>query len=86
MRRHRPLLPIIIAFFALSARAAMAQSTIFNVPTTDTVEKGKVYSEFDWLAQDPNTRGLDRLHILNSRVMVGITNNIDIGGGCPACS
>ena len=35
------------------AGAAMAQSTIFNIPTTDTVDKGKGYFEFDLLPQVP---------------------------------
>ena len=34
---------------------AMAQSTIFTIPTTDTVAKGKVYGEFDFMPQVPAT-------------------------------
>jgi len=39
--------------FALSGPTAMAQSTIFNIPSTDTVDKGKAYFEFDFLPQAP---------------------------------
>jgi hypothetical protein len=31
----------------------MAQSTIFNIPSTDTVDKGKGYFEFDFLPEAP---------------------------------
>jgi hypothetical protein len=37
----------------LAAETAAAQSTIFNIPTTDTVAKGKVYFEFDYEPQLP---------------------------------
>ena len=37
----------------MSAAPAMAQSTIFNIPSTDTVDKGKAYVEFDVLPQAP---------------------------------
>jgi hypothetical protein len=84
MQKHtRLLLPIIFGLFVLNARPATAQSTIFNVPTTDTVAKGKVHLEFDWQAQRPNTRGLDRLHLLTPKAMVGITRNIEVGLNVP---
>jgi hypothetical protein len=38
-------------------QAAMAQSTIFNIPTTDTVSPKKGYFEFDYLPQIPKTEG-----------------------------
>jgi hypothetical protein len=33
----------IVLLFLLVAQSARAQSTIFNVPTTDTVEKGRAH-------------------------------------------
>jgi hypothetical protein len=75
----RLLVPIVYALFLFSTRLAMSQTTIFNVPTTDTVAQGKVYVGFDWLAQNPNTRALDRLHIFNPRVVVGIAKNFEVG-------
>ena len=39
----------------LVAQSASAQSTIFNIPSTDTVDKGKGYFEFDLLPQAPAT-------------------------------
>jgi hypothetical protein len=57
----------------------MAQSTIFNVPTTDTVAKGKVYFEFDFLPQIPKPEGADRLYIYNPRLVVGVAPNLEAG-------
>jgi hypothetical protein len=51
--------------FLLPARIGIAQSTIFNIPTTDTVSKGKGYFEFDYLPQLPKPDGVDRLQIIN---------------------
>src|SRR5262245_26278777 len=79
----RLLLPMIVASFLPIARPAAAQSTIFNVPTTDTVDKGKVHSGFDWLAQNPNSRGLDRLHLLRPKVAVGVLRNLEVGVNVP---
>jgi hypothetical protein len=60
----------------------MAQSTIFNIPTTDTVSKGKVYAEFDFLPQVPAT-DQSRTYLYNPRVVVGIPGNIEIGVNFP---
>jgi len=64
--------------FALCAGPVMAQSTIFNVPTTDVVAKSKVDLNFDYLAQHPNAH-LERMHILAPRFVVGLGSNIEIG-------
>jgi len=65
--------------FALSARTALSQSTIFTVPTADTVTKGNVYSEFDYVPRSPNQQRLDRIDVMIPRVIVGVSNNIEIG-------
>ena len=44
---RQPLLTILIALAAPSL--ASAQQTIFNVPTADVLENGKLYLETDWL-------------------------------------
>jgi hypothetical protein len=61
---------------------AMAQSTIFNIPTTDTVAKGKAYAEFDFLPQVPGT-GVSRTYIYNPRLVVGAPQNVEIGVNFP---
>jgi len=75
------LVPVTAVLFALCARPVMAQSTIFTVPNTDTVPKGKVDLRFDWLAL-ANGDG-DRLHTLNPRIVVGVGGNIEIGANVP---
>jgi len=61
---------------------AMAQSTIFNIPTTDTVVNKKVYAEFDWLMQAPGT-GVSRTYLYNPRLVVGAPGNLEFGVNFP---
>jgi hypothetical protein len=60
----------------------LAQSTIFNIPTTDTVSKGKAYAEFDFMPQAPGTDGA-RIYLYNPRLVVGAPKNIEIGVNFP---
>jgi hypothetical protein len=66
-------------FFVLTAGTAAAQSTIFNIPTTDTVAKGKVYFEFDFEPQIPEPSGVERLYIYDPRLVVGLAPNVEAG-------
>jgi len=56
---------------------------MFNSPTTDTVAKGDIYFEFDWLAQKPDTRGLDRLHLFTPKITTGVARNVEVGVSVP---
>jgi hypothetical protein len=58
---------------------AMAQSTIFNIPTTDTLTPKKGYFEFDFLLQAPATEGVDRVQVYAPRIVVGIAPNLEVG-------
>jgi hypothetical protein len=64
------------------AQTAAAQSTIFNIPTTDTVAKGGGYFEFDFLAQAPGT-GATRGYLYNPRVVAGVSDKVEIGVNFP---
>jgi len=78
VKNVRVLSGIFVALLlVVTAQAAMAQSTIFNIPTTDTVSKGKGYFEFDYLAQAPGTD--TRTHVLNPRLVVGVGSNVEAG-------
>jgi hypothetical protein len=68
--------------FVVTAQTAMAQSTIFNIPTTDTVAKGKGYFEFDFLAQAPAPDST-RVYIYNPRVLVGLGDKAEVGVNFP---
>jgi hypothetical protein len=70
------LAPVVLL---VGAQAAMAQSTIFNIPTTDTVAKGKAYLEFDFLPQIPHPDAADRIDIYNPRLVVGLGPNLEVG-------
>jgi len=79
MNNHRLLLLSAALIVLVVAERATAQSTIFNVPTTDTVAKGKTYFEFDYLPQIPKPDASDRLHIINPRIVVGVPSNLEVG-------
>src|SRR5262245_58124764 len=69
---------VMIAFVSFG-QAGLAQSTIFNVPTTDTVKPGKAYFEFDYLPQMPKTEGVGRTQIFAPRIVVGAAPNLEVG-------
>jgi hypothetical protein len=61
---------------------AIAQSTIFNIPTTDTITRKKAYVEFDFLAQAPETE-ISRTYLYNPRLVVGGPGNLEFGVNFP---
>jgi hypothetical protein len=67
----------------LVAQNAKAQSTIFNIPSTDTVEKGKGYFEIDFLPQAPGPDGGSSTIIYNPRGIVGLPHDTEIGVNVP---
>jgi hypothetical protein len=67
----------------LLAQSAMAQSTIFNIPSTDTVDMGKAYFEIDFLPQAPGPDVGAILTIYNPRLVVGLPHNAEVGVNFP---
>jgi hypothetical protein len=57
---------------------AAAQSTIFNIPTTDTVAPKKVYVEFDYLMQLPKPDA-GQFQVFAPRVVFGVTPQLEVG-------
>ena len=57
----------------------MAQSTLFNIPSTDAVAKGKGYFEFDFFAQMPTTSGAPRLYTYAPRIVAGVGAGVEVG-------
>jgi hypothetical protein len=78
MRLARLLILMTLSFCS----HALAQSTIFNIPTTDTVAKGKVYAEFDLMLQAPGT-DVSRIYMYNPRLVVGAPRNFEFGVNVP---
>lgn len=67
-------------FFILAfAAVANAQQTIFNVPSTDVLDKGKVYGELDAAFKPNNQRDVQRFSSFVPRVVVGVGGNVEIG-------
>ena len=60
------------------ASPAAAQSTIFNIPTTDTVAPKKGYFEFDYIVQLP-APDAGQFQIFVPRIVVGVAPNLEVG-------
>jgi hypothetical protein len=65
------------------AHTARAQSTIFNIPSTDTVSNKKFYGEFDGLPQAPGPDEGARTFLYNPRVVIGLPANVEAGVNFP---
>jgi hypothetical protein len=60
-------------------QVAVAQSTIFNIPTTDTVSPKKGYFEFDYLVQTPKSEDVARIQVFAPRIVVGVAPSLEVG-------
>jgi hypothetical protein len=58
----------------LAARGACGQETVFDIPSADILDKGKVYGELDGTAQSA-----DPLFTFTPRVVIGIGHHIEVG-------
>jgi len=56
-----------------------AQQTVFNVPTTDVLDKGKVYFELDVSAKPNDSEALNRFSSFVPRLVVGAGHHIEVG-------
>ena len=64
-----------LPFLALfAASSTYGQQTIFDVPSADVLDKGKVYGELDGTA-----RPLDPLATFTPRVVIGVGHRIEAG-------
>jgi len=63
----------------LAGQYAFAQSTLFNIPSTDAVSAKKIYAEFDFMAQMPTTAGTSRLYVYAPRAVVGVGAGVEAG-------
>jgi hypothetical protein len=67
-----------ILLVALPKAAAVAQSTLFNVPSTDVVAKKKVYLEFDFISHlTSHTNG--GFQIYAPRAVFGVAKGVEAG-------
>ena len=59
--------------------AAQAQQTIFNVPSTDVLDRGKVYAELDVSFKPTDSALVNKFSSFVPRVVVGAGNRIEVG-------
>jgi len=59
--------------------ATHAQQTIFNVPSTDVLDKGKVYGEFDVSFKLNDSDAVNKFSSFVPRVVVGAGSNVEVG-------
>ena len=69
---------LMVGLAVVAVQPAAAQSTIFNIPTTDTVAPKKGYFEFDYLAQLPKPDS-GQFQIFMPRLVVGVAPNVEVG-------
>lgn len=70
---------IIFALLLTSALNAESQQTIFNVPTTDVLDKGKVYLELDAAFKPNKQESLSRFSSFTPRLVAGVGGNVELG-------
>jgi len=70
---------VLIFIFGLLAVNVGAQQTIFNVPTTDVLEKGKVYVELDAAFKTNEQESLGKFSSFTPRIVVGVGGKTEIG-------
>ena len=58
---------------------ARAQQTIFNVPTTDVLGKGKVYFELDTSLKPNDSESVQKFSSFVPRVVIGAGNRVEVG-------
>ena len=68
---------IVLLFGAFSA--AHAQQTIFNVPSTDVLDRAKVYAELDVSFKPTDSAVLSEFSSFVPRVVAGVGSNIEVG-------
>src|SRR5262245_52874532 len=68
----------LVALFAVVCSPATAQSTIFNIPSTDVLAKGKRYVEFDFVSHlESHEDGGFQSYI--PRAVFGLGRGVEVG-------
>ncbi|MCM3905336.1 MAG: hypothetical protein ND866_26870 [Pyrinomonadaceae bacterium] len=71
-------LEVAVLLALLNSQKAVAQSTLFNVPSTDVVAKKKVYLEFDFLSHfESHDDGGFQVYV--PRAVFGVAKGLEVG-------
>jgi hypothetical protein len=66
-------------FLLVISGAASGQQTIFNIPSTDVLNKGQVYIELDAAFKPNNGETFGRFSSFVPRVVAGVGGNVEVG-------
>lgn len=72
-------LALFVLVMAALAIRAQAQQTLFNVPTTDVLDKGKVYFELDVSAKPNDSDAVAKFSSFVPRLVVGAGGKVEVG-------
>lgn len=78
-RRMGILFALPLVFICAAFRVGQAQQTIFNVPTSDVLDPGKVYAELDISAKPNNSEAVPRFSSFVPRLVVGAGGRVEVG-------
>jgi len=76
-KKGRVVTAFLVLFFLFVD--AHAQQTIFNVPTTDVLDKRKVYAELDASFKPGDSETVPRFSSFVPRVVVGVGGRVEVG-------
>ncbi len=74
-----PAALILMLLFCGTLTSVHAQETVFNVPTTDVLDKGKVYFELDISAKPNNSDALNKFSSFVPRLVIGAGSRVEVG-------
>ncbi|MCW5955587.1 MAG: hypothetical protein KIT61_03310 [Pyrinomonadaceae bacterium] len=79
MKKFWYLIIFAFVFALLLGIDSKAQQTIFNVPSTDVLDPGRVYAELDVSFKVNNQDALRRFSSFVPRFVVGVGGNVEVG-------
>ncbi len=74
-----PKLIILCSIYFGSVVFVCAQQTIFNVPTADVLDRGKVYVELDAALKPNDQSSVGRFSSFVPRIVVGVGGRVEVG-------
>jgi hypothetical protein len=77
--KSKNILQIILGLILILPLQTFAQQTIFNVPSTDVLDKKQVYVELDASFKPNNQTALRKFSSFVPRIVAGVGNNVEIG-------
>lgn len=78
-RRSAAAAVMLLTLLCVVDSETRAQQTIFNVPTTDVLERGKVYAELDAGFKPTDSEVASRFSSFVPRVVVGVGRRVEVG-------